>query len=108
MMSGIERLVRARGGSGQVCVIRDGDVVLDLAVGCAPDDLFWTFSAGKPYVALLVHQLAERGALDLDDPVATHWPDSRAAARMRSPSARCCATGPASPPGAARWATSAP
>jgi CubicO group peptidase (beta-lactamase class C family) len=50
-------------------------VVLDEAVGCAPDDLFLTFSAGKPFVALLVHQLADRGALALDDRVARYWPE---------------------------------
>jgi len=35
--------------------------VLDRAFGCRPDSLFLSFSAGKPFVATLVHQLAERG-----------------------------------------------
>jgi len=35
---------------------------------------FYIYSASKPFVALLVHLLAERGRLDLDDPVAAHWP----------------------------------
>jgi CubicO group peptidase (beta-lactamase class C family) len=43
-------------------------------MGCPPDALFWLFSASKPYVALLVHLLAERGKLSLDDPVARYWP----------------------------------
>lgn len=67
-------LVQGRGGAAQLCVIRDDAVVLDLSVGCAPSSLFWTFSAGKPYTALLVHLLAERGTLRLDDPVARSWP----------------------------------
>jgi CubicO group peptidase (beta-lactamase class C family) len=67
-------LVRARGGAAQVCLVRDGTVVLDRAVGCADDDLFWIFSTSKPFMALLVHRLAERGTLRLDDPVAAYWP----------------------------------
>lgn len=69
------RLVAARGARAQLCVLRHGRVVLDRTFGCAPDALFWIFSVSKPYVALLVHQLAERGRLDLDDPVAAHWPE---------------------------------
>lgn len=67
-------LVRARGATAQLCVLRDGQVVLDRAVGCRPDALFWLFSASKPFVALLVHLLAERGELALDDRVARYWP----------------------------------
>jgi CubicO group peptidase (beta-lactamase class C family) len=33
------------------------------------------YSASKPFVALLVHLLAQRGRLSLDDPVALHWPE---------------------------------
>jgi CubicO group peptidase (beta-lactamase class C family) len=67
--------MRGRGAAAALCVLRDGEVLLDLAVGCAPDALFWIFSASKPFVALSVHLLAQRGALALDDPVAAHWPD---------------------------------
>jgi CubicO group peptidase (beta-lactamase class C family) len=67
-------LVLARGAAAQICVLRDGQVVLDRAAGCRPDGLFWVFSASKPFVALLVHLLAERGLLSLDDRVAQHWP----------------------------------
>jgi CubicO group peptidase (beta-lactamase class C family) len=52
-----------------------GEVVLDRAFGCAPTSLFWIFSAGKPYPAILIHLLAERGQLDLDAPVAAYWPE---------------------------------
>lgn len=68
-------LVRARGATAQLCVLRDGRVVVDRAFGCEADALFWTFSAGKPFVALLVHKLAERGALSLDERVAAYWPE---------------------------------
>jgi CubicO group peptidase (beta-lactamase class C family) len=69
------QLVRARGVPAQLCVIAGDRIVLDLAVNCRPDDLFWLFSTSKPFVALLVHQLAARGALDLDRPVAAYWPE---------------------------------
>jgi CubicO group peptidase (beta-lactamase class C family) len=69
------RLVAERGCPAQLCVISRGAVVLDRAFGCAPDALFFLFSASKPLVALLVHQLAECGALRLDDPVARYWPE---------------------------------
>ena len=68
-------LVRARGAAAQICVLRDGEVVLDDAVGCRADDLFWIFSASKPLIALLVHLLVQRGRLSLDDRVARHWPE---------------------------------
>ena len=67
-------LVQARGAAAQLCVVREGQVVLDRGFGCSPHALFWTFSASKPFVALLVHLLAQRGELTLDDRVAEHWP----------------------------------
>jgi CubicO group peptidase (beta-lactamase class C family) len=50
-------------------------VVLDRSFGCEPDSLFWIFSASKPYIALAVHLLAERGQLDLDHKVTQYWPE---------------------------------
>jgi hypothetical protein len=38
-------LVRTRGAVAQLCVLRQGEVVLDRAFGCRPDALFWIFSA---------------------------------------------------------------
>lgn len=67
-------LVLQRGAVAQLCVTQDGEVLLDRTVGCAPDSLFWTFSASKPFIAVLVHLLADRGALRLDAPVADYWP----------------------------------
>jgi CubicO group peptidase (beta-lactamase class C family) len=64
-----------RGGAAQLVVVSDATVVLDRAYGCEPGSLFWIFSTSKPFVALLVHRLVERGVLGLDDPVARHWPE---------------------------------
>ena len=71
----VVRLVEARGVPAQLCVIQDGRNILDLAVNCRHDDLFWLFSTSKPFVALLVHKLAEDGQLDLDRPLAGYWPE---------------------------------
>jgi CubicO group peptidase (beta-lactamase class C family) len=68
-------LIRERGGPAQLRVYARGRVVLEESQECQPDSLFLLFSAGKPLVALGVHQLAERGLLALDDPVAAHWPE---------------------------------
>src|SRR5262249_13896777 len=68
-------LIESRGAIAQIRVLRHGQVVLDRAFGCRPHSLFLIFSAGKPFVATLVHKLAERGTLDLDDPVARYWPE---------------------------------
>jgi CubicO group peptidase (beta-lactamase class C family) len=68
-------LVRDRGVVAQICVRHEGRVVLDSSIRCTPDRLFWTFSASKPFVAMLVHLLAQRGELSLDDRVSSVWPD---------------------------------
>jgi len=75
--SGLEKaleIVRERGSPAQLCVVSHGRIVLNEAFGCQPDSLFFLFSASKPLVALLVHLLAERGQLALDDRVAAYWP----------------------------------
>lgn len=84
--AGLDRavgLVQARGVAAQLCVLRDGQLILDEAIGCPPDALFLIFSAGKPFVALLVHLLGERGLLSLDDPVAGYWPEFSARGKDR-------------------------
>src|SRR3954452_16427420 len=68
-------LVEARGAAAQLCVIRHGQVVVDLSFRCTPDGLFWLFSASKPYLAVVVHHLVEIGRLHLDDAVAAYWPE---------------------------------
>lgn len=74
-LTAVRELVRSHGGAAQVYLLRDEQVLLDEAVGCEPDSLFYVLSASKPFVALLIHLLAERGRLDLDDPVAGYWPE---------------------------------
>ncbi|HEX2127645.1 MAG TPA: serine hydrolase domain-containing protein [Solirubrobacterales bacterium] len=75
----------------QLCVRREGAVVLDRAVGHArgngpgeasdaelvaatPQTPFCVYSASKAITAFAVHKLCERGTIALDDPVAQHIP----------------------------------
>lgn len=67
-----------------VTVMVDGETVVDLWGGWTdlarcrpwkPDTLVNVYSVGKPMVALLLLQLIDNGAADLDDPVAAYWPD---------------------------------
>nr|NLD39972.1 beta-lactamase family protein [Actinomycetales bacterium] len=69
------RLASSRPGTGRLTVARHGHLVLDHRWGPHEGDLHWVFSAAKPVVAVLIHQLADDGALVLDDPVAAHWPE---------------------------------
>ncbi|MDH4145168.1 MAG: beta-lactamase family protein [Acidimicrobiia bacterium] len=68
----------------QVCAYRRGEPFVDVAAGTMgpgddrpvqPDSLFCSFSSTKGVAALVVHQLADRGLLDYDAPVASYWPD---------------------------------
>jgi CubicO group peptidase (beta-lactamase class C family) len=68
-------MVRRRRGAAQICVWHNDSLVIDETFGCGDDALFWTFSAGKPFLAIAVHRLAEQGALSLDDPISKHWPE---------------------------------
>lgn len=73
----------------QVCVRRNGAVILDRAVGyshgnapgdgrddertmCSTETPFCIFSTSKAITAFVVHKLIERGVLSLDDPVADY------------------------------------
>ncbi|MGV4886437.1 serine hydrolase domain-containing protein [Streptomyces viridosporus] len=67
-----------------VCVYRYGRPVVDLWGGVADpetgrpwtrDTLQLVYSATKGATATATHMLAERGALDLDAPVAKYWPE---------------------------------
>ncbi len=67
-----------------VCIILDGRVVVDLAGGWTDeerkrpwelDTLVDVYSVGKPVVALLALQLVDAGAIALDDPLASVWPE---------------------------------
>jgi len=69
----------------QLTVRRAGRIVLEAAGGTAhpdaagpevtPETLFLIFSATKPLTGLAIHMLAERGKLELDQPVARYWPE---------------------------------
>lgn len=67
----------------QVTAYKDGVKVIDCVAGqmgpedtrpVKPDSLFCTFSTTKGVAALALHQLADRGLLDYDEPVAKYWP----------------------------------
>jgi CubicO group peptidase (beta-lactamase class C family) len=75
-----------------LCVRYRGEVLLDRAIGHAtgngpddppdapkrvvtPDTPFSTLSASKPVAAMVMHLLAERGLLHLDDPVCEYLPE---------------------------------
>ncbi|HEX6678030.1 MAG TPA: serine hydrolase domain-containing protein [Actinomycetes bacterium] len=76
------------------CLYQDGKVVVDAWGGMADPDagrpwerdaLVLVFSATKGATTLAVHLLAERGALDLDAPVARYWPEFGARGKERIP-----------------------
>jgi len=67
-------LVERRGAAAQLWVARGGEVLLDRSFGCGAHDLFWLFSASKPWVTVLLFQLVESGEVELDAPVAAYWP----------------------------------
>ncbi|GAA2706996.1 serine hydrolase domain-containing protein [Actinoplanes palleronii] len=67
-------MAAARGAAAQLVVLRHGDVLIDRSFGAPPDVPFLLFSAGKPLIAVLVHQLAEQGLLRLDAPLSAYWP----------------------------------
>lgn len=78
-----EANLAARGEVGaSVCVIVDGEVVVDLWGGQAAPGVPWqgdtighVWSCTKGATALCAHMLASRGELDLDAPVSRYWPE---------------------------------
>lgn len=70
---GAQLTVRRR---GRILVEAAGGTMVPGAPGppVTPQTLFLIFSATKPLTALAVHMLAERGALDLEAPIARYWP----------------------------------
>ncbi|MDP2228981.1 MAG: serine hydrolase domain-containing protein [Moraxellaceae bacterium] len=72
-----------RPGGGAVCVYYRGVPVVDMYGGTRDrDGTAWTrdtlslsFSTTKGIIATLLHQLADRGLLDYDQPVARYWPE---------------------------------
>jgi len=69
-------------GAG-VCVYQHGQVVVDLWGGYrdaarsdpwTPDTIVTTYSNGKGWLATCMNMLLDRGAIELDAPVARYWP----------------------------------
>jgi len=72
-----EHLERGLHSGAQLAVYRDGELQLDGRLGTAAREdarMIW-FSATKPLTAVCILMLAERGALDLDRPIAEVWPE---------------------------------
>ncbi|MDN4519274.1 MULTISPECIES: lipase LipE [Mycolicibacterium] len=66
----------------QVCLRRDGKVILDRAIGYAWDDVpvrtdtpFCVYSAAKAITTTVTHMLVERGAFSLEDRVCDYLPE---------------------------------
>ncbi|MBS0472924.1 MAG: beta-lactamase family protein [Proteobacteria bacterium] len=70
-------------GGAQLCIYRHGRKVVDIWAGADPaanrpytdKTLTILMSASKGITATLAHILVQRGALDLDAPVARYWPE---------------------------------
>ncbi|MCU1356962.1 MAG: esterase, partial [Acidimicrobiales bacterium] len=86
---------REHGEVGAACAVRVGGVqVVDLWAGTADpatgrpyaaDTLQLVFSSTKGILAIAIHQLAERGLIDLDAPVAQYWPEFAANGKQDIP-----------------------
>jgi len=76
-----KNVVTGREREAQLCVYVDGEKVVDLwgsAEGDATytgDSLQCVFSSSKAVTAIAVAQLAERGLLNYNNPVANYWPE---------------------------------
>jgi D-alanyl-D-alanine carboxypeptidase len=84
-----QALERVRPPGAQIAVRRRGTLLwaacagrVDRSAPVLPEDRFVLASATKPATACLVAQLAERGVLGLDDPVATWLPELPHARRL--------------------------
>lgn len=68
-------------GGAQLCVYRNGRAVVDLWTGrdggrdYSADTLTVVMSCTKGATAICANRLAERGALDVEAPVARYWPE---------------------------------
>ncbi|MER6911204.1 serine hydrolase domain-containing protein [Streptomyces sp. NPDC000594] len=89
-----ENFARREDIGAAVCVYQDGRPVVDLWAGVADPDtgrpwergtLQLVYSATKGATATVAHLLAQRGALDLDAPVAEYWPEFAANGKAEIP-----------------------
>ena len=69
--------------SAQLAVYVGGDLALDITVGAGmqPDSLLPVYSSSKGATAVVIALLVQRGQLDLDERVATYWPEFGAAGK---------------------------
>ena len=81
-------LAEGREAGASLCLVRDGEVLVDLWGGTARPGVAWeedtlvqVWSTTKTMAALTVLILADRGVLDLDAPVARYWPEFAAAGK---------------------------
>jgi len=76
------QLQRSKGGAA-VCIYHRGECVVDLWGGARDsagtpwtrDTMSPSFSTTKGVASTILHRLVDRGLLDYDDRVATHWPE---------------------------------
>ncbi|MFP5429444.1 MAG: serine hydrolase domain-containing protein [Gammaproteobacteria bacterium] len=75
-------LPEGRPGGGALCIYHRGRPVVDIWAGTRnragdpwrQDTVSLSFSTTKGIVSTLLHQLADRGEIDYDSPVARYWP----------------------------------
>lgn len=73
--------IRSSGDEAQLAVYVDGELVVDLAAGIEPTAMMTVFSSTKGLAAITLGLLVDRGLLDLDERVATYWPEFAAASK---------------------------
>lgn len=64
-----------RGGRWQLVVWRGEHCLIDRRASTTGPDLYWLWSASKPFIALLVWQQIEAGVLEPDAPLTCWWPE---------------------------------
>ncbi|MDR0416237.1 MAG: beta-lactamase family protein [Propionibacteriaceae bacterium] len=69
------------GFAAQLCVIHEGRLAVDCAVGVVADSVTGVYSSSKGVAAMVVALLVQEGRLDLDAPVARYWPEFAAAGK---------------------------
>jgi len=71
------RSLAAQGGGGAaLAIVRDGELIVDLTGGdYAADSVQLVFSVSKAITAIAAAYAADHGALDLDEPIGSFWPE---------------------------------
>ena len=80
----LERAVELGEVGVQVAAYLNGELIVDSWIGVADEEsgapvdastMFSVFSATKGILATAIHIQAERGLLEVEDPIAKHWPE---------------------------------